>query len=83
MTEARGLGAARTSERDDPTCCLDEASDIWRRGPDAADRDKIIVGCPTGNSTTLSNMDRHVVFECFGDEVAERWHAEALQTLAG
>ncbi len=68
---------------DHPVRVLDEVGNVGRRCPDAADRCEVLVGCPTGNCATLSNVYRDGPLEGFGDEVAQRWHTNPFEFLTG
>jgi hypothetical protein len=61
----------RELEGDDSISVGDERGDVGRSHPRAVQRGEIIVGCPTGNGATLSNVDGDRSFYRFRDEVAQ------------
>ncbi len=58
-------------ESDDSVSVGDECGDVGRSRPRAIQRGEVIVGCPTGNGATLSNVDENGSFDRFRDEVAQ------------
>lgn len=70
------------SDGDEPVGGLDEPSDIGWCDPLPADRGQVFVGRLTGDRTSLSNIDGQVVLPRFGEQVADRWHPDALQAVA-
>jgi hypothetical protein len=70
------------SDADEPVGGLDEPRDIGWRDPPSADRHQVFVGRLTGDRTSLSNVDGHVVLPCLGEQVADGRHADALHAVA-
>ena len=71
-----------TSDADEPVGGLDQPRDIGWRDPLSADRHQVFVGRLTGDRTSFSNVDGQVVLSCLGQQVADGWHADALQAVA-
>ena len=58
---------------DDAVGAGDECCDVsWSR-PRPVQCGEVVVGCPPGNCTTLSNVYEDSSFDRFRDEVAQRW----------
>src|SRR5918994_1083055 len=74
-------GSVEASEAHDPVGGLDEPSHIGRSDPPPADRRQVGLGRLTGDGTSLSNVDRDVVLSRLGEQVADGWHADALQRV--
>ena len=57
-------------EGDDPVSAGDECDDVRRSRPYPVQCGEVVVGCPPGNCTTLSNVYGDRSFNRFRDEVA-------------
>ena len=60
-------------EGDDPVSAGDECGDVSGSRPRTVQGGEVVVGCPPGNCTTLSNVYEDSSFDRFRDEVAQRW----------
>jgi hypothetical protein len=54
---------------------------IWRSDPGTLQDSKVLIGRPTGDGATLSDVDGHSVVLELGEELARWRHAEALDPL--
>ena len=70
------------SDADEPVGGLDEPRNIRWCDPLPSDRRQVLVGRLTGDRTSLSNVDGQVVLLRLGEQVADGWHADALQAVA-
>jgi hypothetical protein len=61
---------------------LDETGDVRWAHPLAAEHREVLVGRPTGDGASLSDVDRYVVLPGFGEKVPDRWDANALEAFA-
>ena len=70
----------RISEAHEPIRSLDEASNVGRRNPFAVEARQVVLGHPTGDRTSLSDVDRYAVLDCLGEELLGRRQSDALQS---
>ena len=69
-------------EADDPVSAGDECGHVRRSRPRPVQCGEVVVGRPTGNGTTLSNVNEHRSFHRFRDEVAQRWQPDPFDAIA-
>ena len=78
----RCRGVKQSSEADEPIRLLDETGDVRWADPLSAERPEILVGRPTGDRASLSDVHRHFVLPNLGEQVAHRRDADTLETFA-
>jgi hypothetical protein len=69
-------------DADEAIRLLDETGDVRWADPLSAERPKILLGRPTGNRASLSDIHRYFVLPSLGEQVAHRWEANALESFA-
>ena len=62
MLVFRSVDRKRNSERDDSIGLFDQAGHVRRGDPLAAQAYELLLGRPTGDSATLSDVNRNLVF---------------------
>ena len=69
------------SQADEAICLFDEPSHIRWSHPLTAEAIQVVIGRPTGHRASLSDVDGDLVLPRLGEQVADRWHTKALQSL--
>src|SRR5688572_17564548 len=80
VTGSRGTEVPTSvSEGDDLVRLFDQAGDVGRADPLAADAGELLLGRPRGDGATLSDIHGHHVGSGLAEQLAQRWQAGPLR----
>lgn len=78
---ANSPGGRTASEREDLIRLAAELGRLRRGGPAPTELREILVGRPTGDGASLSDVNRNGVVPELCNQLAHRWHADAVDLI--